>query len=101
MVRYYDRWGCRGSFLQGEGGRMIKLRLDRVVDCLEDYLAIAAASRAPGERERDAVEAIRELRKVIAYRGNVLFVLERVKRSREYFLAVGREKTAEPPRIEG
>ncbi len=70
----------------------IELKMDEVVDCLEDYLVIAAASRARGERERDAEVAIRELRKVIAMRGKVLFVQKRKKRMGETYLAI-----ADPP----
>lgn len=58
----------------------IEIHLNQVVDCLENYIELSAGVRNPGDLERDAVEAIRGLRAVMAYRGNVLFIQRRVKK---------------------
>lgn len=79
----------------------IELSLDKVVECLEEYVEPEVEGRARSERERDAIEAIGELRKVILYRGNVLFIRRRVNRTMEYCLSIRREKRAEKKRIEG
>ncbi len=86
------------GILEGMAGvdcNSIELRLDQVVDCLEDYLVISAGIRVEGERERNARDAIRELQKVIPVRGNVLFIQQRTKRRREWYLGVGHAKNAE------
>lgn len=69
--------------------RSIHLKLDRMLAYLERHCDSA---------ECEAV--IEELKKVIAYRGNVLSIQKRRKGFTGEYLTVTREKTAEPERIE-
>lgn len=69
---------------------MIELRLDEVVACLQDYLRFGEGGAYPGAFQVQAREALRELQKVIQYRGNQLCIMERVKRHKGDHLSIRR-----------
>lgn len=69
--------------------KFVELRLDHVCQCLESYVERAIGMQVDGDLKGKAEAAIVELKKVIRYRGDVLFIQERVKRRREYYLGLG------------
>lgn len=75
----------------------IELKLDQVVLCLEDYLGGLAVEGGREDLNRMATEALEGLRKLIAYRGNVLFSRKRVKKFTGTCLGIEHRGGAENP----